>query len=153
MVVKYTKNGQAYKILASGKAKFIKNPRKGKKRSHTMAKHKKSYSKKQSFMSSAVGTLLAGAIYGAARTKLEAPMANAISKIPYVGTMIPADKLDNVGFGLFSYLMSKGKIPFINKIDGSRQLGKAGLVAEGVLLGAEFATKGLSFNSNGSMID
>ena len=91
----------------------------------------RSYRRKRSSGMGDLGVILAGMIYGAGREKLNNVVAPITSKIPLGYTA------DNIVLGGISYLLMKGKIPFLNKIKMSRDIGKAGLIIESALLGQD----------------
>ena len=91
-------------------------------------KHKKSRSKKKGFAGT-IGLVLGSMVYGAGRDVVSDKLAPLTAKVP------AGDLADEVVMGLLSWAVSKGKIPLINKIPLSREIGKAGLTIESARVG------------------
>ena len=81
------------------------------------------------------GTIIGGVVYGAGRTYVSNLVAPLTSKLPL------GQYADNVAMGLVSWLLATGKIPLVNKIPMSREIGKAGLCIEAAFAGQELMGK------------
>ena len=143
-MIKYTKNGQPYKILANGKARFIKGKRKvsnstkstkrqPKRRRITMAKRKsKSYSRKRkSGLGNQAASIMGAGIYGGFRAKISNVLSPMTSKIP-LGNIA-----DEVGLGIAALITKKflgRKIPLV------KDIANAGLLIESARIGEAVAT-------------
>ena len=103
--------------------------------------------KRGSATSSLMMTMLGAGVYGGVR-------ANISDRLSPITSRIPAGELaDEVGMGVLNYLLAKGKIPMINKIKISRDIGKAGLMIESARVGSFIAQRGLSGLSTGGNTD
>lgn len=107
-----------------------------KKRGGTMARRKRrfklrTYGRRKRSKFGDLGIIIGGMTYGALREKLNEIVTPITSKIPLGYTA------DNIVLGGISYLLMKGKIPLINKIPLTRQIGRAGLTIESALLGQD----------------
>jgi len=133
MKIKYTKNGQAYKILANGRARFIKTSstkRKKNNRGVSMAKKKSYFSRRKSGLSGLTATILGAGIYGALRERMSNALAPVTAKIP-LGNIS-----DEVGMGLALILAKKfigRKVPMI------KQVADAGITIEAARIGVAIA--------------
>lgn len=99
-------------------------------------KAKKTYGRKKS--KSAFGDLtpiVGSMVYGAMRNKLNELAKPITDKMP----MGLGNVADNVVLGGVSYLVSKGKIPLINKIPYIKDIAKAGLIIESAMAGQDLA--------------
>lgn len=74
-------------------------------------------------------------IYGAGREFVSTKLAPITSKIP------AGELSDEVGMGVLSYFLYKGKIPLLNKIPMSRDIGRAGLIIESARAGEYLVKK------------
>lgn len=107
------------------------------------AKRKGRSSKRSSGMGNLTGLMLGAAVYGAGREWVS-------NKIQPITSKIPAGQYaDEVGLGVLSYFVASGKIPLINKIPYSREIGRAGLTIEAARIGAGIGGQYLS--SGGTM--
>ena len=79
-------------------------------------------------MNSELKIALGGFGYGAIRK----PLSDLTSMIPFVGGFG-----DEVGLGIASYLMARGKIPLLDKIKITRDIGRAGLAIESARFGEQ----------------
>lgn len=79
------------------------------------------------------GAIIGGAVYGVGREYANNALAPLTAKIPL------GKYADNVVMGAISYFLAKGKIPLLNKIPMSREIGKAGLYIESAMLGQDLA--------------
>ena len=75
--------------------------------------------------------IIGGMAYGAVREKISRLAAPVASKIP------AGQYADEATLGIFSYLLAKGKIPILNGIKQTRDIGKAGLTIESYRLGED----------------
>lgn len=106
-------------------------------RSSTMAK-RKTKRRAASAGNILIGQAFAAGIYGASRSYLNTLLAPIMSKIP------GGKYADNIVLGTVSYFLAKhGKMPMLKRI------GKAGLIVESAMLGADIAS-GVS-NTNGGV--
>lgn len=80
---------------------------------------------------------LGAGLYGAGREKVSNAIAPVTSRIPL------GEYADEAGMLAASYLLMKGKVPFLNKIKMSRDVGKAGFMIESARIGAGLAAGGL----------
>lgn len=97
-------------------------------------KAKKSYKRSKSNLGSnnLMGSVIGGMSYGALRS-YGSEMAKPITdKMGFLGVYA-----DNVVMATISYALATGKIPFINNIKVSRDIGKAGLVIESAFAGVD----------------
>lgn len=90
----------------------------------------KRHSKRSSGLGSLAGTVIGAMAYGAGRQYVSDKLQPLTAKIP------AGQYADEVAMGGLSYLMMKGKIPLINKLKITRDIGKAGLAIEAARLGA-----------------
>jgi len=148
MVIKYTKKGQRYKILANGRARFLKlnsTNRKVKSRGVTMAKRKKSFKSfaRKSAISGLAATVLGAGLYGSLRERMSTALSPMLSKIP-MGNIS-----DEVGMGLVMILAKR----FIgNKVPLVKDIANAGLVIESARIGVAIST-GQVMNSSSNNQD
>lgn len=92
------------------------------------------------------GLLIGAAAYGAGREWVSQKISPVTSKLPIAG-----EYADEIGMGLLSYFVAKGKVPLINKIPYSREIGRAGLTIEAARVGAGLAQGVIpSMSSSGS---
>ena len=96
-------------------------------------------------MNKLMGVVIGASIYGAGREFASNKLQPVFNKIP------AGDLADEVGMGILSYFIAKGKIPLINRIPYSKEIGLAGLTIEsarvGAYLGAKFMPMGVSTTS------
>jgi hypothetical protein len=85
-----------------------------------------------------MSTIIGGVGYGAVRAYLSQAIAPLTSKLPIGGQYA-----DEIGLGLANYLLAKGKVPLLNKIPMTRNIGKAGLVVESAFIGQQLISGGL----------
>lgn len=109
--------------------------RKKKSRSRAFARGKSFFRRKKSRRSSGggmnlMGLIIGAGVYGATREFASEKLAPLTSKIP------AGQYADEVGLGVASYFLAKGKIPLLNKIPYSREIGRAGLTIEAARIGA-----------------
>lgn len=102
---------------------------------------------KASGLSGTMGVVIGGVAYGAGRQYVSNLIAPLTSKIPL------GQYADNVGMGLLSWALATGKIPLLNKIPMSRDIGKAGLAIEAAFAGQELMGGGLSKSSSGVFVN
>ncbi len=101
-------------------------------RIYVKAKKRRSKSK-GGVMNTVIGAMLYGAVRERASNMLSPVTAN-----------IPAGEIaDEVVMLGVSWALAKGKVPFVNKIDISKKIGKAGVVIESARIGEFIAGKGL----------
>jgi len=143
---------QRVMVLATGKYKFVKNKKTGsrslfkrkiKGRSRIMVKKKRKSSKKKT---SAVWKIISGALlYGAAREYVSTKIAPVSNKLfgQYLG-----DYTDEAGMLGLSYLLIKGKIPFVNKIAVVKDAAKVGLGIEAARIGEGLVRGGLGLGGS-----
>lgn len=89
---------------------------------------------KSSAFSGLTGVVVGGMAYGGLREYASNQLA-ALTK----GTTLSflGNYSDEVTMGFLSYLMMKGKIPLLNKIPMTREIGKAGLYIESARAGSQ----------------
>lgn len=80
----------------------------------------------------AVGAFAYGAMRQATLAKVVDPVLNNI-QLPVVGQM--AQYTDEAAMFALSWAISKGKVPFVNKVKVSRSIGRAGMLIEASRLG------------------
>jgi len=80
-------------------------------------------------MNSELKIAIGGFGYGAIRQ----PLNNIAQMIPFVAGAFG----DEVGLGVLSYLLARGKIPILNKLKVTRDIGRAGLAIESASLGQQ----------------
>jgi hypothetical protein len=112
-------------------AKFKK--RKGRKARNNFFSKRKAQRKSSNGTGALIGTIAGGAIYGIGREYANSALAPITAKVPL------GKYADNVVLGAVSYFLAKGKIPLLNKIPMSKEIGKAGLVIESAMLGQDLA--------------
>jgi hypothetical protein len=130
IIKKYGVSKKAWAVYRQQKGTTSRTTKKRKKRRYNMPK-RKSYRRRARSGLGDMGMIVGGMAYGAARSKLSSLVSPITSKIPLGYTA------DNIVLGGISYLLMKGKIPFLNKIKMTRNIGKAGLILESALLGSE----------------
>lgn len=81
------------------------------------------------------GLLVGAAVYGAGREFVSDKLQPITSKIP------AGDLADEVGLGVLSYFVAKGKVPLVNKIPYSKEIGRAGLTIEAARVGSYLAQR------------
>lgn len=81
------------------------------------------------------GTIAGAMIYGAGREWTSNKLAPITAKIPF------GDLSDEALMGVLSYFIAKGKIPLINRIPLSKDIGLAGLTIESARVGAYLGAK------------
>lgn len=94
---------------------------------------KRSSRKRKSGLGGLMGAAVGAGLYGAGREKVSDMLAPYTSRIP-LGTLS-----DEAGMAALSYLLATGKIPLVNKVPMSRDVGKAGWMIEWARIGARFA--------------
>jgi len=102
----------------------------------TMAKRAKirTYGKRNT-MSGDVALIAGSMIYGAGREFLSQKLEPLTKNIP------AGDFADELTLGTLSYFMAKGKIPVLNKVKITREIGRAGLTIEAARVGAYLGSK------------
>lgn len=80
-----------------------------------------------------ITAVVGGMIYGAGREYVSDKLAPLTARVP-AGALA-----DEVVMGAASYFLAKGKIPFLNKIKVTRDIGRAGLMIEAARTGAYLA--------------
>lgn len=90
------------------------------------------------------GLIVGAAVYGAGREWASDKLQPLLSKIP------AGDLADEVGMGLLSYAVATGKIPLVNKLPYSREIGRAGLTIEAARAGAYLGGRFLPTSSGSS---
>lgn len=141
IIKKYGVTKKAWRVYRRGRTKKRRVKSMARRRKRTRSYAKKVYRRAKSVFKGTFGQILAGALYGGLRTKFEPQMNNLAGKIPILKN-VPLHYRDNAAFGLASYLLAKGHIPFIKKFPIARQIGKTGLMIEAALLGSDIAVKG-----------
>lgn len=91
---------------------------------------------KASAFTPAVGALA----YGLGREWTLGRLDPVLSKVPIAGFQY----VDEAAMFALSWALSKGKIPFVNKLKISRSIGKAGMMIEAYRVGASLAQNGFS---------
>ena len=91
-------------------------------------------------------TMLASAIYGAVRPKVEVMIAPYTSKIPFVGAYT-----DEVALGALGFALAKGKVPFL-KGSLAKSAGKAILIIEAARVGSG-VSQGISVSGESNNFD
>jgi len=90
--------------------------------------------------------VIGAGIYGAGREYVSDKLSPITSKVPL------GDLADEATMGVLSYFVAQGKIPLVNKIPYSKEIGKAGLTIEaarvGAYLGAKFVPSMTSSSSS-----
>lgn len=89
--------------------------------------------------------IVGGLTYGTVREQISKLLAPLASKLP------AGQYTDEFALGLTAYLAAKGKIPLVNNIKQTRDIGKAGLTIESYRLG-EDAIAPRIFNKMGTGI-
>jgi len=96
------------------------------------------------------GLLVGSAVYGAGRGFVSSKLAPVTANIPLGGLA------DEAVMGTLSYFVAQGKIPLVNKIPYSRDIGRAGLTIEaaraGEYLAARFMPNVTSSTGNGQYL-
>jgi len=96
----------------------------------------KTYGKRRKKSLSGVTTIaLASAIYGGLRQRVSSALKPYTSRIP------AGELADEVGMGLLSWALYKGKVPLLNKVPILRRVGYSGLVIESARVGEYFADR------------
>lgn len=91
-----------------------------------------------------MGTIIGGMAYGAGRAWVSDKLTPLTSKLPL------GQYADNVGMGILSYFVASGKIPLVNKIPYSREIGRAGLTIEAAFAGQELIGNKLNSGTSSS---
>ena len=99
-------------------------------------------SRKSSGFGGVAGLVLGSAIYGGGREYASNMLQPLSSKLPF------GQYSDEVALGAVSYALMKGKVPFVNKIPLSREIGKAGLTIEAARMGAGLMSGMIPTTSN-----
>jgi len=125
-----------YGVSKKAWAVFRSTKHSNKRRVVSMAKRRKhrgvkSFFKRHKSGLGLTGVIVGGAAYGAARQYAAAALQPLTSKLPM------GNYADNVVMGVLSWALAKGKIPLVNKIPMTREIGKAGLYIESAFLGQE----------------
>jgi hypothetical protein len=81
-------------------------------------------------MSGVTAMLIGAGLYGAGREYASTRLMPLTAKVP------AGNYADELVMGAVSYAMMKGKIPFLNKIKVTRDIGRAGLTIEAARVGA-----------------
>lgn len=91
-----------------------------------------------------LGTIIGGMAYGGLRefASNKLAMLTKGTTLSFLGNYS-----DEVVMGTLSYFMAKGKIPLLNKVPYSREIGKAGLVIESARIGSDFIAPALNKNN------
>jgi len=131
----------------SKKAWSIYRARKGKTRTASaggkVARRRKTTSKSRTrrVMSNqftpAVGAFLYGAIREATLAKVMDPI---LSRVPLPGTQYT----DEIAMFAGSWALSKGKIPFLNKLKITRSIGRAGMIIEASRVGQQMGARSVN---------
>lgn len=131
IIKKYGMTKKAWAVFRGTKNKIqvINNMTRKRKKSGFRGFRIKKHHSKHSKGMGLVGTIVGGVAYGAGRQYASNALAPITAKIP------AGQYADNVVMGVLSYLVASGKIPLINKIPMSREIGKAGLVIESAMIG------------------
>jgi hypothetical protein len=87
-------------------------------------------STRKSGMGSAMNLALGAGLYGASRQYISNLLTPLTAKIPL------GDYADEAAMLGASYALMKGKVPFVNKVPISRDIGRAGFVIESARIGA-----------------
>lgn len=90
------------------------------------------------------GLVVGAMAYGAGREWVSDKLQPVLSKIP------AGDLADEVGMGVLSYFVAQGKVPLVNKIPYSREIGRAGLTIEAARAGAYLGGRFLPTSSGSS---
>lgn len=80
------------------------------------------------------GAIVGAMAYGAGRQYVSDKLSNYVPNFAGEWT-------DEVVMGMLSYFMAKGKIPLLDKIPYSKEIGKAGLAIEAARVGAALMSK------------
>jgi len=83
-----------------------------------------------------MGLIVGGAVYGVGRSYAEQLIAPLTNNLGMLG-----DYADEAVLGVTGYFMSKGKIPLINKVPYSKEIGKAMLVIESARVGSALGSQ------------
>lgn len=92
----------------------------------------------------AMGILVGGAVYGAGREWASNQLQPVLSKLP------GGDLADELGMATLAYFVAKGKVPIVNKIPYSKEIGRAGLTIEAARVGAYLGSKYMPNGTNSS---
>lgn len=99
-----------------------------------VARKKKSRGKRKG-MNPLMGRMVGGVGYGLARGYLNQLAQPLTAKLGVAGRFA-----DELTMGLISYALATGKIPFLNKMPITREIGKAGLTIEAFSVGQELSS-------------
>jgi len=111
------------------------------KRHSTTAKKSVRRSKKNASAMSELKSYGLGFGYGTVR-----PLIN--SGLQMLTSRVGVNVADEIALPIALYFIAKGKIPLVNKIPMSRQIAKAGLIAEGTYMGAKVGAPLVANNLN-----
>lgn len=78
-----------------------------------------------------------GMAYGAGRAYVNQGVRNVANRL----NLPLANVSDEVVMAVVNYGLASGKVPIVKQIPFGKQFGKAGLQAEGVIIGAQLASK------------
>ncbi len=141
IIKKYGVSKKAWKVYRSTKKKsrggYMPRKRASRSRPKTRVVYRRiNYSRKKKSGMGQWGGILGAFVYGAVRERISIAIDPLTRKIPAAGYA------DEIGMALLNFALAKGKIPFINKLPITRQIGKAGLFIEMARVG-EGVTKGM----------
>lgn len=93
-----------------------------------------------------LGQALAGTAYGFGRSYLSDLVKPVTDKLPL------GDYADNIVLGALGWALKRGKIPLLNKVKMTKDIGNAMMITEFVLLGSDIKTNmsGTKSTSSGS---
>jgi hypothetical protein len=144
IIKKYGITRKAWAVFKGKKTSVAKTPM-AKRRSKSRSKARSfSFSRKKSRRSSRgsgggsvnmTGLLIGAAVYGAGREFASDKLSVISNKLPF------GELADEVTLGTLGYFMAKGKIPMINRIPYSKDIGKAALTIEAARIGAYVGQK------------
>ena len=106
---------------------------------------RRSRSRRSGGVGNMTGLVVGAMVYGAGREWVSDKLQPVLSKIPVAG-----DLADEVGMGVLSYFVAQGKVPLVNKIPYSREIGRAGLTIEAARAGAYLGGRFLPTSSGSS---